>query len=99
MKEEIEKLNYIIDKQDRDIVALSNGNRKLKDKILKLETDVSIYKDLSNLRQEKINKALEYINSDKMLELREEFEYCNDKDLFDGFAGHLDRILRGSDKE
>ena len=27
---EIEKLNYIIDKQDRDIVALSNGNKKLK---------------------------------------------------------------------
>ena len=30
---EIEKLNYIIDKQDRDIVALSNGNRKLKTRI------------------------------------------------------------------
>ena len=46
-----------------------------------------------------INKAIEYINSDEMLKLREEFEYCNDKDLFDEFAGHLDRILRGSDKE
>ena len=29
LEKEIEKLNYIIDKQDRDIVALSNGNRKL----------------------------------------------------------------------
>lgn len=27
--EEIKRLNYIIDKQDRDITALSNGNRKL----------------------------------------------------------------------
>ena len=35
--EEIEKLNYIIDKQDRDIVALSNGNRKLNNIINELE--------------------------------------------------------------
>ena len=49
---------------------------------------------LNNIR----NKAIEYINSDEMLKLREEFEYCNDKDLFDDFAGHLDKILRG-DKE
>lgn len=32
-QKEIERLNYIIDKQDRDIVALSNGNRKLKERI------------------------------------------------------------------
>ena len=48
--------------------------------------------------QARIDKAIEYINSDEMLKLREEFEYCNDKDLFDDFAGHLDKILRG-DKE
>ena len=33
LHEEIDKLNHIIDKQDRDIVALSNGNRKLKTRI------------------------------------------------------------------
>lgn len=30
-KEEIEKLNSIIDKQDRDIVTLSKGNKQLKE--------------------------------------------------------------------
>lgn len=50
-------------------------------------------------QDKRINKAIEYINSEEMLKLREDFEYCNDKDLFDEFAGHLDRILRGSDKE
>jgi L-rhamnose mutarotase len=68
----------------------------------KLEDDKEvemIYRDndiayLKNIRKE----ALEYINSDEMLKLREEFEYCNDKDLFDNFVGHLDKILRGSDK-
>lgn len=59
-----------------------------------------------SLQQEEIERlnniikgAIDYINSDEMLKLREDFEYCNDKDLFDEFAGHLDRILRGSDKE
>lgn len=33
LEQENEKLNHIIDKQDRDIVALSNGNRKLKERI------------------------------------------------------------------
>jgi hypothetical protein len=49
--------------------------------------------------KDRIDKAIEYINSEEMLKLREDFEYCNDKDLFDEFAGYLDRILRGSDKE
>ena len=39
---------------------------RLRDKILKLETDVSIYKDLSNLRQEKINKANYFIDQEIM---------------------------------
>ena len=30
LKEEIEKLNYIIDKQDRDITTISRGNKKIK---------------------------------------------------------------------
>ena len=36
---------------------------RLRDKILKLETDASIYKDLSNLRQERIDEAIGYINN------------------------------------
>lgn len=35
LKEEIEKLNSIIDKQDRDIVTLSKGNKQLKERINK----------------------------------------------------------------
>lgn len=35
LKEENKKLNYIIEKQDRDIIALSKGNKKLKSRIEK----------------------------------------------------------------
>lgn len=31
LKEEIDKLNYIIDKQDRDIATISKSNRKVKE--------------------------------------------------------------------
>jgi DNA gyrase/topoisomerase IV subunit A len=33
LKEEIDNLNYIIDKQDRDITILSKGNKQLKEVI------------------------------------------------------------------
>ena len=61
--------------------------------------DIQEIIDTNRILQDRIDKAIEYINSEEMLKLREDFEYCNDKDLFDEFAGHLDRILRGSDKE
>lgn len=35
LKEEIKKINSIIDKQDRDIVTLSKGNKQLKERINK----------------------------------------------------------------
>ena len=35
LETEIEKLNYIIDKQDKDIKTLSKGNKRLKNKINK----------------------------------------------------------------
>ena len=64
---EIEKLNYIIDKQDRDIIALSNGNRKLKDRIDKAIEYINNYlpnydfdktnlKELLNILQGSDNK-------------------------------------------
>ena len=61
--------------------------------------DIQEIINTNRILQDRIDKAIEYINSEEMLKLREDFEYCNDKDLFDEFAGHLDRILRGSDKE
>lgn len=51
-QKEIEMLNYIIDKQDRDIVALSNGNRKLKEKIDKATEYVK-----NNVIQIKLNEV------------------------------------------
>lgn len=59
-QKEIEKLNYIIDKQDRDIVALSNGNRKLKEKIDKaIEHLKEVMKDEEEYEEDYIyNKYL-----------------------------------------
>lgn len=71
------KIKKMVDEKDKEI-------ERLQDKILKLETDASIYKDLSNLRQEKINKALEYIYKNGIIDL-------NGYDLL--------KILQGSDKE
>ena len=70
-------VDFKVKEKDKEI-------ERLNDKILKLETDVSIYKDLSNLRQERINKALEYIYKNGIIDL-------NGYDLL--------KILQGSDKE
>ena len=61
---------------------------RLRDKILKLETDASIYKDLSDLRQERINKAIEFINTHPM--------YSN---TYKEYYDELLSILQGDDKE
>ena len=59
-QKEIKKLNYIIDKQDRDIVALSNGNRKLKERIDKaIEHLKEVMKDEEEYEEDYIyNKYL-----------------------------------------
>ena len=87
MKEVIERCNWLVNKcEDKAITP------DVKDDISYLLEEIE---RLNNI----INKALEYINSNEMLKLREEIEYCNDKDLFDDFTGYLDRILRGSDSK
>lgn len=62
--EEIEKLNYIIDKQDRDIIALSNGNRKLKARIDKAIEYIKVCKNNDmGIRYQRIEEILQ--GSDK----------------------------------
>lgn len=102
LHEEIDKLNHIIDKQDRDIVALSNGNNKLKNELEELKLELSGYrqailqdKEMLGLK-ERIDKANEYIN--EYLETTEYGEII----LTHTFDKHNLKELRdilGSDKE
>ena len=64
---------------------------------MSLEDYKNMKKTIQEL-QDRIDKAIEYINENN-LKLREEMEYCNDVGIFDEFVGKVDRILRGSDKE
>ena len=87
MRKDIEQLMDLNDElaeKDKEI-------EKLQDKILKLETDASIYKDLSSLRQEKINKAIGYINNCI-------FDYEENTMIGEDFK-IVKRKLLGSDKE
>ena len=70
-------------------LILKDDLKELQDKIQQPETDVDIYKNLSKLRQERIDKAIEYIeNTNKYSNLRRQ-----------QVLDELLEILKGEDKE
>lgn len=68
---EIERLNYIIDKQDRDIVALSNGNRKLNNIINEIKKlDLYISEEDYDYEENPIDKYIPFEIEDYIKELK-----------------------------
>ena len=69
LKEELDKLNHIIDKQDRDIVILSKGNKELNkqleeanEKILLLQASEPMLEYKKALEENKQKEFIEYMS-------------------------------------
>ena len=71
LENEIERLNYIIDKQDRDITALSNGNRKLNNIINEIKKlDLYISEEDYDYEENPIDKYIPFDIEDYIKELK-----------------------------